>query len=183
VKYFTPELLARCRSLDEDVAEAADEEWEQAIAAYRQRLQEIRKSLPLGARQLLKHVTLHDAQLLTINRAGKELFLTFRLAGSANKPAGGVELHCTLTRPAELHTHEPQPPNGPTTRWLLYDEFDLPHDRQETGFAHSLLLAGGLELRIAFSRLRIRRFARVLLADSKVSEIEKELVEDQLATA
>jgi hypothetical protein len=38
MKYFKPELLARYRSLDDGVAEAAAEEWEQAVVAYRRRL-------------------------------------------------------------------------------------------------------------------------------------------------
>src|SRR5207248_6203575 len=96
MKYFTPELLARSRSLDDDEAEAAAAEWEKKITAYNVRLKEIRRRLPLGARQLLKHVSLHDAQFLTLNRAGNELFLTFRLPSNAHKQAGGVELRYTL---------------------------------------------------------------------------------------
>ena len=34
MKYFKLDLLTRCRSLDDDVAEEAAEEWEQAITAY-----------------------------------------------------------------------------------------------------------------------------------------------------
>jgi hypothetical protein len=182
MKYFAPELLARCRSLDDDVAEAAAAEWEQAINAYNRRLEEIRRHLPLGARQVLKHIALHDAQLLTINRAGRELFLTFRLSGSAGKPAGGVELHYSLVRPAELIHHEPPAQtNGPFTRWVLYDEWAM-SETQPEAFSHRLLLTGGLELRIACFDVRLRRYTQVLLADSRTSDIERELAEVQPAT-
>jgi hypothetical protein len=43
-------------------------------------------------------------------------------------------------------------------------------------------MAGGLEFRIKFVNLRLRRFGKVLLADSRPTEIEKELADDdQLA--
>ena len=53
MKYFKPDLLARCRSLDDQVAEAAAQEWEQAITDYRARIKAIRLRLPTGARRLL----------------------------------------------------------------------------------------------------------------------------------
>src|SRR5438552_5952067 len=52
MKYFKPDLLARCRSLDDEVAEAAAQEWEQAITDYRARIKAIRLRLPTGARRL-----------------------------------------------------------------------------------------------------------------------------------
>jgi hypothetical protein len=49
---------------------------------------------------------------------------------------------------------------------------------------HSLLMTGGLEFRIRFGNLRLKRFGMVLLADSKPSEIERELANGgQRATA
>ena len=185
MRYFTPELLARSRSRDDDEAEAAAAEWERNIATYNVRLKEIRRRLPLGARQLLKHVSLHDAQFLTLNRAGSELFLTFRLPGKAHQQAGGVELQYTLAGGSTLVLHESQaPPNGPVARWVVYDEFDEAGASRTRVFTHSLLMTGGLEFRIRFVNLRLKRFGMVLLADSKPSEIEKELAnDDQRATA
>src|ERR1700730_12597863 len=98
MKYLTPQLLDRSRSLNDNTAEVAAADWEQALAAYNTRLQEVRRRLPVGARQLLKQVSLHDAQCLTINRAGSELFPTFRLAKGAHKSSGGVELRYSLAR-------------------------------------------------------------------------------------
>ena len=179
MRYFTPELLARTRSLDDDEAEAAAAAWETNITAYNVRLKEIRLRLPLGARQLLRHVSLHDAQFLTPNRAGIELFLTFRLPCNAHKQAGGVELRYTLAGQSNLVLHEPQASaNGPIARWVLYDEFDEARAGRVKVCTHSLLMTGGLEFRIRFDNLRLKRFGMVLLADSKPSEIEKELAND-----
>jgi len=185
MKHLTADLLARNRSPNDDEAEAADNEWEQAIAAYNAQLNRIRRRLPLGARQLLKHFSLHDAQLLTINRMGMDLFLTFRLAGSASKPAGGVELRYNLAGQVKLVLHEPQTfANGPMTRWVFYDEFDLARKGRALAFTHSLLMTGGLEFRIQFFNLRMKRFGSVLLADSGPSEIARELADgDHVATA
>jgi hypothetical protein len=187
MKYFTPELLARCRSSDGDVAEEAADQWEQAIATYNARLQKIRSDLPLGVRQLLRQASLHDAQCVTIktakSAAGKELFLTFRLANGSKKLAGGVELRYNLTGPQSLIFDKVlKPSEGALASYVLYDEFDLEQKRGVRVFTHSVLLTNGLEFRIRFSNLRLRWFGRVLLASSKPSEIEKEWADDdQLA--
>jgi hypothetical protein len=188
MKYFTPELLALCRSPDEDVAEAAAAKWEQAIAAYNARLREIRPALPLGARRLLRHASLHDAQWLTLKTvagsAGKELFLTFRLAGSPGKPTGGVELCYLLTGRSTLSLDKGRDAAaGIAPPFVLYDEFDLEQRRDTRTFTHSLLLSNGQEFRIRFSNLRLRWFGSVLLANSRPAEIKREWADDdQLAT-
>lgn len=185
MNYFTPELLAKSRSSNGDVAQHAAERWEQAIAAYSKRLTEIRATLPLGARRLLKHVSLHDAQCLTIktsaNGRGKELFLTFRLAGSPTRPGGGVELRYSLDgRSTLLPDKARKLADGPATPHVLYDEFALEQKRGAKVFTHSLLLTGGLEFRIRFSNLRLKWFGKALLANSKPAEIEKEWAGDDL---
>ncbi len=188
MKYFTPELLALCRSSDDDVAEAAAEKWEHAIAAYNARLRKVRPDLPLGARRLLKHASLHDAHCVTItttgNGAGKELCLTFRLARSSSKLAGGVELRYSLAGHTTLLLDKARKPSDePFTPHVLYDEFDREQRRGAKLFTHSLLMSNGLEFQIRFSNLRLRWFGTVLPANSKPSDIEKEWADDDsLAT-
>ena len=58
MRYFKPELLARCRSLDDDVAEAAAAEWDQAIARYNAKLAAIRPLFPEGF--------LHETQIIAM---------------------------------------------------------------------------------------------------------------------
>jgi hypothetical protein len=189
MKYLTPQILARCRSLDDNEAEAAHQVWQKATTAYQGRLGQIRKSLPLGARQLLKHVSLHDARLLTINHAwtstGGELGLTLSLARASDQSTRGVELRYRLSgRVKILHYEPPTSDDGHVSRWVLYDEFYMVLKKGRRVFTHSLMLTGGLEFQIPFSNLRLKQFGMVLLADSRTAEIEKELAKDhQLATA
>ena len=49
MKYMTPELLARFRSENDDIADAAAEEWDRQCEAYREHLKTIRASLSRGA--------------------------------------------------------------------------------------------------------------------------------------
>lgn len=162
MKYFTRELLARCRSLDDDVAESAAEEWEEAIARYNDRLGGIRSRLPLDVRKLLADVTLHDATVLvrTISSGANvdSATLRVRLEGSESKPGEVLELHYSLVRGSAFEVF-PRPSEclqeGQASDLILYDEFEL--DEQSGIFMHSLLLADGSEMRFRFRQLRILR--------------------------
>ncbi len=178
MKYFTPDLLARCRSLDDDVADSAAEEWERALAAYRARLQAIRPHLPSGARVLLSRFTLHDARVLTIavGRKRPTFTLVLRLEGTPSEPGALLELSYLLVT---------GPHGGVVTRkdaqlkkndasgrgWILYDEFDL--DEQRAFFTHSLLLADGYEVEVRFHSLRVRRLDEVLIPPLELGEGER----------
>lgn len=156
MKYFKPELLARCRSADDEVTDPAAGEWEQAIQAYRQRLRSIRSHLPTGARRLLSRVTLHDAKLLDVILSKKlpRLALVIRLPGTSSQQGKVLNLdYFLVTKPHSCVTftkHSP-PSTGAGERWVLYDEFDL--NEQEGFFTHSLLLTGSFEEEIHLSPL------------------------------
>ena len=46
MKYFTPELYQQFNSFDVDEAERADEAWDRAEVAYKERLASIRRQMP-----------------------------------------------------------------------------------------------------------------------------------------
>jgi hypothetical protein len=46
MKYFTPELYQQFNSFDVDKAERADEAWDRAEVAYKERLASIRPHMP-----------------------------------------------------------------------------------------------------------------------------------------
>jgi hypothetical protein len=175
VKYFTPDLLAQCRSLNPDTAEAAAVTWQRQAEKYRKRLQGIQERLPSGVRQLLKYTTLHDAHLLTINlardRGRHQFFLSFQLAGGDKR--AGVQLRYDGFERLEVLFHEANVPDD-TTLFALYDEFDASADGMLT---HSILLTAGLELRIRFTKLLITRFTRVLAPGRGRSDIKEQLAE------
>ncbi len=165
MKYFKPELLARCRSLDDDMAEAAAEEWEQASVAYRARLRAIRLQLPPAARRLVSRVTLHDAKVLGVasSRRGPWFSLRLHLEGTPAQPGEGLELayHVVAVPHGGLvfrkHAID-QSPAEPL--WVLYNEFDI--DAERAFFTHSLLLTGGFEMEIRFHNLRVRYLDEVV---------------------
>jgi hypothetical protein len=165
MKYFKPELLARCRSLDDDVAEAAAEEWEQASAAYRARLRAIRLQLPPAARRLMSRVTLHDAKVLGVASSRRRPWFSLRLQleGTPGQPGEALELayHVVAVPHGGLvfrkHAIDQSPPEP---LWVLYNEFDI--DAERAFFTHSLLLTGGLEMEIRFHNLRIRYLDEVV---------------------
>ncbi len=173
MKYFTPDLLAECRSLNPDVAEAAAAKWQERAGAYRERLRQIRRRLPLGARRLLRHITLHDAYLLTIHfaevRGRRQFFLSFQLAGGDGRT--GVQLLYDGVDRLEAALHEPNL-SGDTDLFALYDEFDVSADGALT---HSILMTGGVEIRVRFANLVITRFSRVVAPGRGQSNIKAEL--------
>src|SRR4051794_26212152 len=63
LKFFTRELYSKFCSEEDAIANDADEEWEEAIEAYKRHLRRIEKRLPKGARALEK-ISLHDAYLI-----------------------------------------------------------------------------------------------------------------------
>jgi hypothetical protein len=187
MKYFTPELLTRCRSSDDNIAEIAADQWERAIAVYNARLARIRPDLPLGARQFLKHVRLHDAECLTIKTlegaAGEELFLTFRLAKDNGKPAGGIELRYSLVGRTILLLHPTLQPEWDTLSLCALRRIRSARPSPRQVCTHSLLLSAGLELQIRFANLRTNRFGHVWLANSIPLDIAREwAAADLLAT-
>ncbi len=178
MKYFKSELLARCRSLNDDAADVAAEEWEQAIVAYRARVQAIRPQLPSGARLLLSRFTLHDARVLAIasGKTRPTFTLVLQLEGTSAEPGALLELNYLLvTGPnggvSVKEDAQLKKKDTSGRRWILYDEFDV--DEQRAFFLHSLLLADGYELVIRFHHLRVRRLDEVLIPPFELAEGER----------
>lgn len=170
MKYFTPELLAECRSLNPDIAEAAAARWQARADAYRKRLREIQPCLPLGVRKLIRSITLHDASLLSINQ-GKvggrtQFFVSFRLADSHRR--AGVQLRYDLVKPLKVILHDPNL-SGDSHMFALYSEFDAP---ARGTFTHSILMTRGVELRMRFTNLVFTPFTQVLAPALARSDME-----------
>jgi hypothetical protein len=173
VKYFTPDLLAECRSSDPDVAEAAAVKWQGRAEAYRKRLREIHHRLPLGVRKLMRSLTLHDAYLLTMNhakvRGRPQFFLNFQLADGDGR--AGVQLRYDVVKPPKVVLHDHV--SADTVLFALYDEFDVSAGGTLT---HSILMTGGVEVRVRFANLHMTAFTRVVAPGCGRSDV-KELAE------
>jgi hypothetical protein len=170
MKYFKPDLLARCRSQDDDVADTAADEWERAAEAYRLRLKSIRSSLPAGVRRLVSRISLHDAQVLgmSFGKPKPRFSLRLRLEGAGKQPGEIIGLNYRVVGGPNggviFHKHSElgQSPHG--SRWVLYSEFDV--DEERGFFTHSLLLTGGLEVEVRFHSLSVQDLGEeISLAD------------------
>ncbi len=166
MKYFKPELLARCRSRDDGVADEAAKEWEEALAAYQARFASIRGQLPGGVRRLCSRFSLHDAKVLGVASSSKRkaLFgMLLRLEGSPGQPGDILELNYhPVAGPnggVEVKMHRPSEQLSRRDVWILYDEFDL--DEEHAFFIHSLLLTDGREVEIRFHNLTVRQLDEV----------------------
>ena len=80
MKYFTPELLERLGSLDDEVADAAHAEWERALVRHRRRWQKIKAAFPEGVQDFeAESVCLHDAQVLSMGRHGETFVIVLKM--------------------------------------------------------------------------------------------------------
>jgi len=166
MKYFKPELLTRCRSLDDHVAETAADDWERAVAAYNAKLASIRRELPIGARFLLDQFSLHDARLfgITLSRAKPWLSLFVRLEGKPLRPGNHWELKYILAKgpKSRQFSMDRLAKDSKAPARIQYDEFAKVADFPVRVFSHALLLSGGLELRIRFVGLRVQLLQKAI---------------------
>jgi hypothetical protein len=171
VKYFTPNLLAKFRSDDPAVAEAAAAKWQLHTESYHKRLKEIQYSLPSSVRQFMRSVTLHDAYLVNIARASHrpQLFLSLQLPDTHGQ--AGVQLRYVLVKPFKVRFHEANA-SPDAELFALYDEFDA---LQNGTLTHSILMTAGVEIIVPFSHLSIVQFTKVVAPTRGRSDFREQL--------
>jgi len=145
MKYFTPELLNRFGSDDEDVSAAAHDEWDRAIARYKRRMARIKTAFPAEVQRFeQEHICLHDAEVLSIARQEERFVMVMHMEPPSQNL---VILTFTLDGVPEIET-EVFP--GPTTTgrvFWLYEEFHL--DRRKRCW-FEVQLSNGCVIRLAF---------------------------------
>jgi len=165
MKYFKPELLAQCRSCDEDIADAAARDWDAATAAYRARFKGIRDQMPAGVRRLASKFSLHDAKFLGVAIGKKKpLFgILVELEGATGQGGEVLELnyHSVAGPNGGIHFRShPLSSNGARGNvQVLYHEFDI--DEEHAFFTHTLLLSDDREIEVRFHHLTIRQVGAV----------------------
>jgi hypothetical protein len=171
MKYFTPERYLRLGKLDDEGAFlAAQQQWEEALAAYRQHLQQIRAELPKGMRRLVESVYLHDARILSMHQTEEKFVITLQ---PESDPRRLVVLGYTLVEEPLIEQQAlPTDRQSSPVEWL-YDELDLdrpegprglPVSAGEPTFRHNILLSNGWEVTIRFRQVWVLRPVRVLPA-------------------
>lgn len=159
MKFFTPELYLRFNSSNEDEADRANEEWESALAEYREHLSRIWDSMPSPVRKLTE-VCLHDAEFLGLDQNVDPLLLptdelaphTFWTATAiidVNQKGKIVSLIYLLWDRVREHAPMQRWPFSKASPHWLYDEVDVAPGRQVM-FSHRVLLSNGRVLEIPF---------------------------------
>ena len=150
MKYFTRDLLERFGSPEDDVADAAQAEWEAAAEAYREELAATRQYFDPQLLRLLDEVRLHDAQLLLAERFG-DLFFVEIVPVRTVRP---ILLTYDLAPgyPAEMLGEAPRTSDAAV--YWLYDELSALSPGLARAFTHTILLSDGREIVIPFSGFR-----------------------------
>jgi hypothetical protein len=172
MQFFTPELYRRYNSQDDNIALAADDEWEKAIARYHQHLDALRTEMPSPVIELSK-LCLHDGEIvqrqeqlhpLSIGTSEawpgppQLLPLWYGLATVAVRLDN--ELVTLLYFLRDHMTEQPAARDWPFSNerehWL-YDE--VHEQRGAPGrFTHLILLSNGVVLNIPFGTVLISRY-------------------------
>ncbi len=145
MKYFTPDLIERVGSLDDDVADAAMEEWERAIVRYKRHWHKIKAAFPAEVQRFKEeHVCLHDAELLSMARHGESLTLVLQ----PEPPSPNlVLLAFTLDGEPVIDPKALPACRDPNYVTWLYEEFD--RDRRKK-CCFEVLLSNGWSVKLRF---------------------------------
>ena len=175
MKRFTPELILRFGSEDDEVAASASAEWDKVHQAYLERLDTIRQKLPKSVQVLLNDYYLHDAKVVSMGRDERLFSILLQLKGPSDK---GILLTYKLVSPPRFKRHPFLAEEGAPLEWL-YDELDLLEDdepwKEETFqiFTHSILFTGGRELQLAFYELELQEYQKLFASGKKAGESEQ----------
>jgi hypothetical protein len=175
MKFFTPDLLNRFGSADDNIASGAQEELEARSEDYFRQLRQIDEKLTPRLRELLHQFYLHDSQVVSHSFFGisappecgyaKLSELTHEATRSMEEawlPSFWIHLQLdtppretlvlqyrsVLIEQAELH-QSLEDEECPHLEWL-YDEVELIPTGQGNDFRHSIIFTKGLELRLRF---------------------------------
>jgi hypothetical protein len=172
MKHFTPELYQQLNSFDVDEAERADEAWDRAEAAYKERLANIRQHMPSQVMRL-SELCLHDALVVSrVEQAqpagefpaldGPYPFpLPFLWTAVAIVSVTVGEEVISLIYSLSDHITTTEAPEGwrfskLQEQWL-YDEVDMMNDRGGP-FVHRILFSTGITLEIPFVSVIVHAF-------------------------
>ncbi len=149
MKYFSPELVNRSRSEDEDISWAAHDEWELAVKRYHRRIKRILKDFPESLRRFEEApVCLHDAEVLSMGRDGDTFVWVLETEPPGSKP---VVLTFTLGEAPSIRTGTIDNAREGRPVYWLYEEWDV--DRQKRCTLEALL-SNGWVVKLVFRDFR-----------------------------
>jgi hypothetical protein len=170
--FFTPDLYRRYNSQDDEIALAADAEWEAAIVRYHQHLAKLRERMPTQVIEL-STLCLHDGEILHKQEQqqplsggcfedwpGPSRLWPFWCGLATLAVRLDNELVILLYFLCDHMTEQPAAKDWPFSKkrehWL-YDEVHWQGSDRGT-FAHLILLSSGVVVTIPFGTVSISRF-------------------------
>jgi hypothetical protein len=148
MRFFTDQLRQRCRSDDDSVVAAAEQEWEAANERYEEHLRAFESRLPEHIRQF-SDLLLHDALVRDIARRGDQLILVLL---KDVPPRDVVILTYTLVGEPEIRR-----PSSAETQVMdfQFDELDFVDGPGGLTYVQEIVFGNGWELTLRFKDVRI----------------------------
>ena len=151
MKYFTPDLIERFGSLDDDVADAAAVEWEEAVTRHEKNLHSIRADLSASLCHLWDNFYLHDAQVLSMGHQLQTFVIVLRLD---TPPHDLLVLNYHLSEEPAINTAALPPEQCSTPLAWMYDEVDIVPGNKNICM-HSILFSNGWEVQLRFRDMQV----------------------------
>ena len=146
MKFFTRDLYERGQSTDDDIVDAAEDEWEIANQRYEEHLRAIEPGLPPHVRAF-NDLLLHDAQVELIARQGSRLMITLH---KDIPPRDLVMLTYELIGEPTLEAFARDLRDWSGTAQFNFDEFDVVQCAGETVYNQEIVFNNGWLLRLRF---------------------------------
>jgi hypothetical protein len=170
MNYFTTErYLSLGNLLDKEGFLSSLQEWEDAIAAYKEHLAQIQKKLPRSLVSLNKTVYLHDARVLSMHQDEDRFEITVQ---PVSTPGQLVVLFYRLVEDPVIKQGVLPPDRRREPIEWLYDEIDLDRPQSPQGltndaigkptYRHNILLSNGWEVVVRFNSCAVQRPIRVI---------------------
>jgi hypothetical protein len=168
MKFFTPELYRRYNSLDDAVADQADQEWESNVRAYKGFIARHVGDMNDRVRELAERLSLHDSELLSIqedvpNDGGPLLpFHPIPVATVSVKNDQTVTSLIYFLWSQQIEQAHPQRDWPFSTRHIhwLYDEIDVERQSSLPPFYwHRILWSNGSIISIPFFDVVVQTYS------------------------
>jgi hypothetical protein len=164
MKYFTPDLVDRFGSLNDEMAAGAEAEWEQAVVAYQDYLASISQMLPKRFREMLGTVCLHDAVVTSWCESEDGVSRRFLVQLTPPSPNATPVLFAYVVKRSYpgrgAVDGDPVGARAESTGcYWMYDEVNAEEGNDFPVFSHAILLSDGRELHIPFSEFEMKDIA------------------------
>jgi hypothetical protein len=162
MKYFTPERYVALQDFSSDeVMNAADAAWEEAVDQYDASYRSIEALLPPEYRRLQEDYYLHDARVLYIGQQGKRFVIALRLDPP---PQQILQLTYELDGEPIINREAiPAAHRGTGAVDWMHDEVEVV-SQSPLVCMHSILFGNGWEVRLPFRALRVEEVQALIPA-------------------